>query len=66
MDAGPPTEDINQTSHIKSLVAPIVQTVIKEYYSIWVIPLGVVVVFLVFHCLELYTLVRLLRCKANN
>uniref|UniRef100_A0A6C0KDM1 Uncharacterized protein n=1 Tax=viral metagenome TaxID=1070528 RepID=A0A6C0KDM1_9ZZZZ len=65
MDAGPPPENTNEP-HIKGLIVPIVKTVIKEYYSIWAIPLGVVIIFLIFHCLELYTLLRILRCKAVN
>jgi len=64
MDAGPPNEGAE--TNIKGIISPIVKTVVREYYSIWAVPLGVVVLFLVLHALELWTLVKLLRCKTAN
>lgn len=59
MDAGPDKTKTN----IKHFIAPVVKSVVSECYSIWAIPLGVVLLFLILHAVEMYTLVKLLRCK---
>ena len=64
MDAGPDKEA--PTSSLKGLISPVVKSVMSECYSIWAIPLGIVLLFLLLHAVEMYTLVKLLRCKPAN